>query len=42
MPSTAGLVASQADGGGAMMMALPPFSAIIALLTGVAEGLVEA
>ncbi len=41
MPSTAGLVAAQADGGGAMMMALPPFSAIIALLTGVADGLVD-
>ena len=41
MPSTAGLVAAQAVGGGAMMMALPPFSAIIALLTGVADGLVD-
>ena len=41
MPSTAGCVAAQADGGGAMMMALPPLSAIIALLTGVADGLVE-
>ena len=41
MPSTVGLVAAHAVGGGAMMMALPPFSAIIALLTGVADGLVE-
>ena len=41
MPSTVGLVASQAVGGGAMMMALPPFSAIMALFTGVADGLVE-
>ena len=41
MPSTAGCVAAQAEGGGAMMTALPPLSAIIALLTGVADGLVE-
>ena len=36
-----GLLAAHAVGGGAMMMALPPFSAIMALLTGVADGLVE-
>ena len=41
MPSTVGLLAAHAVGGGAMMMALPPFSAIMALLTGVADGLVE-
>ena len=41
MPSTVGLLAAQALGGGAMMMALPPFRAIMALLTGVADGLVD-
>ena len=41
MASTTGLVAAHAGGGGAMTMALPPLSAIMALLTGVAEGLVE-
>src|SRR5262245_2948975 len=41
MPSTVCLVAAQAVVGGAMTMALPPLIAIMALLTGVAEGLVE-
>jgi hypothetical protein len=41
MPATEPAVAAHAAGGGAMISALPPFKAIIALLTGVAEGLVE-
>src|SRR5690606_36898616 len=39
--STVGFDAPQAVGGGAMMMALPPLSAIMALLTGVADGFVD-
>jgi hypothetical protein len=41
MLSTEAAVAAYAVGGGATMIALPPLSAIIALLTGVAFGLVD-
>ena len=41
MTSTVLAVVAQPAGEGAMTAALRPFSAIIALLTGVAEGLVE-